>query len=101
MSLRIFIGESDRRKHQPLGKAIVLKAREMRDVRRNRSARSYGLRQVQPGPDKILRLSADAEEKINSFLPVIDAVMSGGLVTLEKVRVIDFRSGAEFPESKA
>ena len=50
---------------------------------------------------KILRLSmdlplvieiVDSEEKINAFLPVLDEMMKGGLVTLEKVRVIDYRA---------
>jgi PII-like signaling protein len=41
----------------------------------------------------------DSEEKINSFLPVLDEMMGGGLVTLEKARVIDYRAGpgAETP----
>ena len=52
---------------------------------------------------KILRLSmdlplvieiVDSEEKINAFLPVLDQMMGGGLVTLEKVKVIDYRSGS-------
>jgi PII-like signaling protein len=57
---------------------------------------------------KILRLSmdlplvieiVDSEEKINAFLPVLDAMMKGGLVTLEKARVIDYRAnpGLETP----
>ena len=29
----------------------------------------------------------DAEEKIEAFLPVFDAMMGSGLVTLEKVKV--------------
>ena len=33
----------------------------------------------------------DAEDKINAFLPVLDAMMGGGLVTLEPVRVIHYR----------
>jgi PII-like signaling protein len=53
---------------------------------------------------KILRLSLDlplvieiidAEEKINSFLPILDEMMQGGLVTLEKVRVLKYRAGAQ------
>jgi len=32
----------------------------------------------------------DSEEKIQAFLPVLDEIMKGGLVTLEKVRVIDY-----------
>ena len=51
---------------------------------------------------KILRLSmdlplvieiVDGEENINSFLPVLDKMMGGGLVTLEKVKVLHYRSG--------
>ena len=51
---------------------------------------------------KIIRLSmdlplvieiVDSEEKINSFLPVLDEMIGGGLVTLEKVKVVHYRSG--------
>jgi PII-like signaling protein len=34
----------------------------------------------------------DSAEKINTFLPVLDEMMKGGLVTLEKARVIDYRA---------
>ena len=37
--------------------------------------------------------SLDSEEKIQSFLPVLDQMMGGGLLTLEKVKVIDYRAG--------
>jgi PII-like signaling protein len=49
---------------------------------------------------KILRLSmdlplvieiVDSEEKINSFLPTLDKMMGGGLVTLEKITVLHYR----------
>jgi PII-like signaling protein len=40
----------------------------------------------------------DSEEKIQSFLPVIDRMMGGGLLTMEKVRVIDYRAGNEGKE---
>jgi len=49
---------------------------------------------------KILRLSSDLpmiveivdeETKIDAFLPVLDRMMGGGLVTLEKVRVLHYR----------
>jgi PII-like signaling protein len=51
---------------------------------------------------KILRLSmdlplvieiVDSEEKINSFLPELDKMIGGGLVTLEKVKVLHYRAG--------
>lgn len=53
---------------------------------------------------KILRLSmdlplvieiVDTEEKITSFLPLLDEMMKGGLVTMEKVRVIDYRASTD------
>jgi PII-like signaling protein len=56
---------------------------------------------------KILRLSmdlplvieiVDADEKIQAFLPVLDEMMKGGLVTLEKVRVIDYRANPDLEE---
>jgi hypothetical protein len=48
---------------------------------------------------KILRLSedlpfvieiVDSEEKINQFLPVLDGMMGSGLVTIEKVKVLQY-----------
>jgi len=98
--LRIFIGENDRFEHAPLYEAIVLKAREMH----------LGGATVLRGPmgfghssrlhtTKILRLSedlpfvieiVDSEEKINQFLPVLDAMMGSGLVTIEKVKVLQY-----------
>ncbi len=105
MLLRIFIGESDRWHHQPLYEAIVLKAREMHMAGATvlRGPMGYG-KSSHLHTAKILRLSMDlpviieiveSEEKINSFLPVIDEMMKGGLVTLEKARVIDYRADEE------
>jgi len=103
MLLRIFIGESDRWGHQPLYEAIVLKAREMHMAGATvlRGAMGFG-KSSRLHTAKILRLSfdlplvieiVDTEERINSFLPVIDEMMTGGLVTLERARVIDYRAG--------
>ncbi len=103
MLLRIFIGESDRWKHQLLYEAIVLKARELHLAGATvlRGPMGFG-KSSRLHTAKILRLSmdlplvieiVDTEEKINTFLPVIDEMMKGGLITLEKVRVIDYRSG--------
>ena len=101
--LRIFLGESDRWKHQPLYEAIVLKAREMHLAGATvlRGPMGFG-KSSRLHTAKILRLSmdlpviieiVDAEEKIQSFLPVLDEMMKGGLVTLEKVKVIHYRAG--------
>jgi uncharacterized protein len=103
MLLRVFIGESDRWQHQPLYEAIVLKAREthMAGATVLRGPMGYG-KSSRLHTTKILRLSldlplvieiVDSEEKINAFLPYLDEVMKGGLVTLEKVKVIDYRAG--------
>lgn len=102
MLLRIFIGESDRWHHQPLYEAIVLKAREMHMAGATvlRGPMGFG-KSSRLHTAKILRLSmdlplvieiVDTEDRINSFLPVIDEMMKGGLVTLEKARVIDYRA---------
>jgi len=99
--LRIFIGESDRWKHQPLYEALVLKAREMHLAGATvlRGPMGFG-KSSRLHTAKILRLSmdlpmiieiVDSEEKIQSFLPILDEMMKGGLVTLEKVRVIHYR----------
>jgi uncharacterized protein len=103
MLLRVFIGESDRWKHLPLYEAIVLKAREMHLAGATvlRGPMGFG-KSSRLHTSKILRLSmdlpvvieiVDTEEKINTLLPLLDEMMRGGLITLEKVRVIDYRSG--------
>src|SRR5579859_226301 len=111
MLLRIFIGESDRWQHQPLYEAIVLKAREahLAGATVLRGPMGFG-KSSRLHTSKILRLSydlplvieiVDAEDKINSFLPMLDEMMKGGLVTLEKVRVIHYRANPEAGEPAA
>lgn len=102
MLLRIFIGESDRWHHQPLYEAIVLKARELHLAGATvlRGPMGFG-KSSRLHTAKILRLSMDlplvieiidAEDKLSAFLPILDEMMKGGLVTLEKVKVIDYRA---------
>lgn len=102
--LRIFIGESDRWKRQPLHEAIVLKAREMHLAGATvlRGPMGFG-KSSRLHTAKILRLSMDLpmvieivddEEKIQSFLPALEQMMGGGLVTMEKVKVVHYRAGA-------
>jgi len=109
MLLRIFIGESDRWKHQPLYEAIVLKARELHLAGATvlRGPMGFG-KSSRLHTAKILRLSmdlplvieiVDSEEKIREFLPVLDEIMKGGLVTLEKIKVIHYRAGSEVAEA--
>src|SRR5580765_7685478 len=103
--LRIFIGESDRWEHKPLYESIVLKAREMHLAGATvlRGPMGFG-KSSRLHTAKILRLSmdlpivieiVDAEEKIEQFLPILHQMLKGGLVTLEKIKVIDYRAGSE------
>jgi hypothetical protein len=101
--LRIFLGESDRFDGKPLYEAIVLKARELKLAGATvlRGPMGFGATS-RLHTTKILRLSedlplvieiVDSVEKIDAFLPVLDGMMQGGLVTLEKVTV--YRYSAE------
>ena len=105
VSLRIFIGESDRWEHRPLYEAIVLKAREMHlgGATVLRGPMGYG-KTSRLHTAKILNLSTDlplvieivdSEASINAFLPVLDQMITGGLVTLEKVKVLHYRGEAK------
>ena len=102
--LRIFIGESDRLEHQPLYEAIVFKAREMclAGATVLRGPMGFG-KSSRLHSAKILQMSAnlpmvieivDSEEKLPSFLPVLDKLMGDGLVTMEKVNVIERSANA-------
>jgi PII-like signaling protein len=99
--LRVFIGESDRHGQHPLYEAIVLKAREegLAGATVTRGVMGFGKHSILHTA-KILRLSedlpliieiVDSLEKIEKFLPVLDRIITDGLVTLEKVRVIHYR----------
>ena len=100
--LRIFIGEDDRDDGHPLYESIVLKAREMHLAGATvlRGGMGFG-RSSRLHTTKILRLSedlplvieiVDGEDKINAFLPVLEKIMTSGLVTLEKVQVLQYGS---------
>ena len=103
--LRIFVGENDRAGNRPLYEAIVLKARErhLAGATVLRGPMGFGRSSVLHTA-KILRLSedlpfvveiVDAEDKIRAFLPELDALMGSGLVTLEKVQVIQYGRNEE------
>jgi uncharacterized protein len=98
--LRIFFGEDDKFNNRPLHEAIVLKARELQlggaTVLRGHVGFGHSSR---IHTTKILRLSqdlpvvveiVDSQGKIDSFLPVLDEMMTGGLVTIEKVQVLQY-----------
>lgn len=101
--LRIFVGEQDKWDGRPLYEAIVLLARKegMAGATAIKGFMGFGCKS-HLHTAKILRLSedlpivieiVDSEEKINRFLPHLDAMVKEGLVTLEKVNVILYRAG--------
>lgn len=101
--LRIFIGESDMHGNVPLYQAIVEKARAegIAGATVIRGVLSYGVHS-RIHTAKILRLSedlpmiveiVDSADKIAGILPQIDAMVGEGLITLEKIRVVAYRSG--------
>jgi PII-like signaling protein len=105
--MRIHIGERDKYRGKPLYEAIVnlLRERHYAGATVFRAIMGFGPT-ARLHTDKILRLSTDlpliiecvdTEEKINAILPELDRMIGGGLVTLEKARVITYRpeSGRE------
>jgi len=101
MLLRIFIGESDHYKGKALYEQIVLRARELNlaGATVTRGIMGFGA-DSRVHTAKLLRLSEDSpvvvelvdtEENLNKLLPFLDEVVTEGLITLEKVRVIKYR----------
>ena len=105
--LRIFVGESDRYGHHPLYESIVLKAREqgLAGATVLRGLMGFGKHSVLHTA-KILRLSedlpmiidiVDSREKVENFLPLLDEMISDGLVTLERVKVLHYKAKGTRP----
>ena len=105
--LRIFFGENDRFQRLPLHEAIVLKAREMHlggaTVLRGHIGFGHSSR---IHTSKSLRLSqdlpvvveiVDSQEKIDRFLPVLDGMMSSGLITIERAEVLQYGTEETHP----
>lgn len=98
--LRVYLGEKERYGHSPLYEAIVMKAREfgMAGATVLRGPIGYG-RSSRIHSAKILDLSedlpmvveiVDSAERMEGFLDVLRPLMGGGLVTLEKVQVLQY-----------
>ena len=98
--MRIFIGEGDRFEHKPLYEALVelLQNEGFAGATVLRGVCGFGANRV-CHTQKLLDLSAqlplvvevvDTQEKINAIMPRIDAMMDGGMITLEKATVIRY-----------
>jgi PII-like signaling protein len=105
--VRIYIGESDTHDGRPLYDAIVRRLRErgIRGVSVFRGIEGFG-RSSRVHTTRILALSedlpilieaVDATEHVRAVLPELEAMVGGGLITLEKVEVLVYRASTEAP----
>ena len=103
--IRVFIGESDRKGGRPLYEVIVEAARHkgLAGATVLRGVMGFGANS-RIHTSKILRLSedlpmvieiVDATEKIEEFLPELQSLVKDGLITIEKMRVLAYRSNPE------
>jgi hypothetical protein len=100
--LRVFVGESDREAQggRPLYEALLERAREQglagATVLRGpmgfgRHSRTHSAQLLERSADLPIVIEiVDAQDKVDAFLPVVDALVGEGLVTLEAVRVLRY-----------
>ena len=100
--MRVFLGENDRWEHQPLYAAVVetLQREGVAGATVLRGVMGFGARSIMH-TDKLLRFSSDLpvvievverQEKIDAVLPLLDDMLSSGMITLERARVIRYTS---------
>ena len=101
--LRIFIGEADRWQGSPLYEAVVLEARKrgLAGATVVKGFMGFGAHS-RIHTAKLLELSqdlpiiieiVDAPEKIEAFMPDLEAMVGDGLITLERAEVLLYRPG--------
>jgi PII-like signaling protein len=104
--MRVFLGDRDRWEHRSLSDVLVelFKKEGFAGATVLHGTQGFGAHSVAIHKDSILRLSEDLpivievvdnEAKINSVLPKLDEMLGGGLITLEKVRVIRYQPHKE------
>ena len=96
--LRIFLGDSDRHEGRPLYRVLVERARAAglsgatvlhgpMGFGRHERLHTAKLAELSSDLPIVIEL-VDSTQAIEAFLPVVDALMREGLVTLEKVRIL-------------
>src|SRR5215470_7317698 len=95
--MRIFIGESDKWERRPLFSALVelFRSKQLAGATVLRGVAGFGPRSILHSAG-FLKVSADlpliievvdTQEHLDAVIPEVDRMMSGGLITMEKVRV--------------
>ncbi|QNI34086.1 DUF190 domain-containing protein [Alloacidobacterium dinghuense] len=107
--MRIYVGESDRWQDKPLHEALVtaMRAHDLAGVTVYRGISGYGahrrVHKEKPfhlSRDNSMMLTVvDTEEKLKSFLPVVDQMVQEGLVVLSDVDIIKYAHRAETGEA--
>ncbi len=108
--MRVFIGESDKHQGRPLYQALLerFRARGLAGATVLRGAAGFGA-SSKVHTDKVLRLSLDlpivievveTDAAIQAILPDLDEMIGGGLVTLERARVILYRPAGVRPSQE-
>ena len=108
--MRILIGESDKYHGKPLYEALLERFRKkgLAGATVLRGVAGFGAGSV-VHTEKVLRLSLDlpivievveTEEAIQSILPDLDEMIGGGLITLERARVIMYRPANARPSEQ-
>ncbi|MCY0906910.1 DUF190 domain-containing protein [Sulfobacillus sp. hq2] len=100
LRVRIFIGEDAHWHHKPLYHAIVVKAREMgmagATVTRalegfGATSRIHTINLLDLSDDlPVVVEIVDSKEYIERFLPVLDTMVEGGLITIDPVRIVKY-----------
>ncbi|WP_029910747.1 DUF190 domain-containing protein [Pelobacter seleniigenes] len=99
--MRVFIGESDRYQGRPLYEALLELFRKegFAGATVLKGVAGFGARS-HLHTDRLLRLSQDLplvievvdnEEKIDKIIPQLDGMLQGGMITLERARVIRYK----------
>jgi len=107
--VRIFIGEFDKWRHQPLATALLERLRRegFAGATVFRGTAGFGARSVLH-TTHLLRLSedlpvvievVDSESQVERLVPILDEMVQEGLVTMEKVRVLKYAPGNRPPPS--
>ena len=103
--LRLFIGESDTWHGKPLYQAIVERVREegLAGATVLRGIEGFGA-DSHLHTSRILRLSedlpvvieiVDTPERIDRVVPILDEMVGEGMLTLERVQIVSYRSSAD------
>ena len=105
MLLRVFIGDADLHDGKPLYQVLVERARGLglRGATVLHGAMGFG-RHSRVRTAKLVELSSDlplvvelvdSQEAVERFLPVVDELVQEGMVTVEKVTILDYSRGSQ------